>query len=64
MVDHSKIAAKIAALRAKTTNVGCTEAEALADREAARAVQGVTIASEGEDFIVEPFEAEVSKESV
>jgi phage host-nuclease inhibitor protein Gam len=36
----------------------------LADRDAARAVQGVTIASEGEDFIVEPFEAEVSKEAV
>lgn len=35
MVDRSKIAAKIAALRAKTTNVGCTEAEALAAAELA-----------------------------
>ncbi len=35
----------------------------LADRDAARAVQGVTIASEGEDFIVEPFEAELSAQS-
>lgn len=33
----------------------------LADRDAARGVQGVTIASEGEDFIVEPFEAAVSE---
>ncbi len=35
----------------------------LGDREAARAVSGVSIASEGEDFIVEPFEAQISKEA-
>lgn len=33
----------------------------LADREAARAVQGVKIASEGEDFVIEPAEAMVSE---
>ena len=33
----------------------------LADRDAARAVQGVTIASEGEDFVVEPFEPSISE---
>lgn len=33
----------------------------LADRDAARAVQGVTIASEGEDFVVEPFEPQISE---
>jgi phage host-nuclease inhibitor protein Gam len=32
----------------------------LAERDAASAVNGVGIASEGEDFIVEPFEAELS----
>lgn len=35
MADRSKIAAKIAALRAKTANAGCTEAEALAAAELA-----------------------------
>ena len=35
MADRSKIAAKIAALRAKTTGAGCTEAEALAAAELA-----------------------------
>jgi phage host-nuclease inhibitor protein Gam len=35
----------------------------LADRVAAGAIQGVTVASEGEDFIVEPFEAELSAQS-
>ncbi len=35
MADRSKIAAKIAALRAKTSNAGCTEAEALAAAELA-----------------------------
>lgn len=33
----------------------------LADRDAARAVQGVTIASEGEDFVIEPYEAATSE---
>lgn len=33
----------------------------LADPDAARAVAGVSIGSEGEDFIVEPFEAELAK---
>lgn len=32
----------------------------LAEKETARAVAGVTIASEGEDFVVEPFETELS----
>ena len=35
----------------------------LDDKEAARAVPGVRIASEGEDFIVEPFEAELAREA-
>ncbi len=35
----------------------------LADPDTARAVAGVTIGSEGEDFIVEPFEAELSAQS-
>jgi phage host-nuclease inhibitor protein Gam len=34
----------------------------LADREAARAVTGVTIASEGEDFVIEPFEADLAQQ--
>lgn len=33
----------------------------LADPDTARAVAGVSIGSEGEDFIVEPFEAELAK---
>jgi phage host-nuclease inhibitor protein Gam len=33
----------------------------LADPEAARRVPGVRIASEGEDFVVEPFEAELAE---
>jgi phage host-nuclease inhibitor protein Gam len=33
----------------------------LADPDAARGVAGVSIGSEGEDFIVEPFEAELAK---
>jgi phage host-nuclease inhibitor protein Gam len=35
----------------------------LAEPEIARTVAGVAIASEGEDFIVEPFEAELSAQS-
>ena len=33
----------------------------LADPDTARAVAGVSIASEGEDFIVKPYEAEISR---